>query len=86
MTGAQLGDRKAHRKVALNVAAVPYATDAASVERGRYLFMSSGCTACHGVDGTGADVVDDGKGMRIHAPNITPVLAERRAKRPWWSR
>ena len=71
--GAQLGDRKMHRQVALNVAAVPYVTDAASVERGRYLFMSRGCTACHGVNGAGADVVNDGKGMLVHAPNITPV-------------
>ncbi len=71
--GAQLGDRKMHRQVALNVAAVPYVTDAASIERGRYLFMSRGCTACHGVNGAGADVVDDGNGMRVHAPNITPT-------------
>ena len=26
----------------------------------------------HGVDGAGKDVVNDGKGMHVHAPNISP--------------
>ena len=71
--GAQLGERKSQRRVDVAVAAVPLAADAAGLERGRYLFMSRGCTECHGVDGAGKDVVNDGKGMLIHAPNITPV-------------
>ena len=29
--------------------------DAASVQRGRYLFNSRGCTECHGADGTGGE-------------------------------
>ncbi len=70
--GVQLGERKMNRKVQLVVAPVALPTDAASLERGRYLYRSRGCTECHGVDGGGKDVVNDGKGMHVHAPNITP--------------
>jgi mono/diheme cytochrome c family protein len=69
----QNGERKQHRLVALDVRPVPYADDATSLQRGRYLFLSRGCTECHGVDGRGKDVINDGKGMLVHAPNITSV-------------
>lgn len=72
VVGTQLGQRKMNRIVSVNVAALTLPTDAASIERGRYLYMSRGCTECHGVDGAGKDVVNDGKGMLVHAPNITP--------------
>ena len=72
VVGTQLGQRKMNRIVSVNVAALPLPTDAASIERGRYLYMSRGCTECHGVDGAGKDVVNDGKGMHVRAPNITP--------------
>ena len=71
LVAAELGERKMHRQIRLEVADVPFASDAASVERGRYLFMSRGCTECHGVNGAGKDVINDGKSMLIHAPNIT---------------
>ena len=71
--GAQLGERKTHRRIDVAVTPVALRTDAASLERGRYLFMSRGCAECHGADGAGKDVVNDGKGMLIHAPNITPA-------------
>lgn len=74
LLAAQLGERKMNRQITLSVPDVPLRTDAASVERGRYLFASRGCTECHGVNGAGKDVVNDGKGMLIHAPNITPVV------------
>ncbi|HEY0818538.1 MAG TPA: c-type cytochrome [Rhizobacter sp.] len=72
VVGTQLGQRKMNRIVAVNVAPITLPTDAASLERGRYLYMSRGCTECHGVDGAGKDVVNDGKGMHVRAPNITP--------------
>ena len=73
LVGAQLGDRKMQRKIDVKVAPVALREDADSIARGRYIFMSRGCTECHGVDGAGKTFVDDGKGMLLHAPNITPV-------------
>ena len=70
--GVWLGDRKLDRHVAVDVQPVAFKDDAASVERGHYLFMSRGCAECHGANGAGKDVINDGKGMLIHAPNITP--------------
>jgi mono/diheme cytochrome c family protein len=69
--GAQLGERKMQRHIDLKLDAVAYRSDAASIERGRYLFRSRNCAECHGVDGAGKDVINDGKGLLIHAPNIT---------------
>ena len=72
VVGAQMGERKMNRTVDVKISPVAYRTDAASIERGRYLYLSRGCTECHGVNGAGKDVVNDGKGMHVHAPNITP--------------
>ena len=71
--GAQLGERKMTRTIDVQVSPVALRNDPTSVERGRYLFMSRGCTECHGVDGAGKDVINDGKGFLVHAPNITPA-------------
>ena len=73
VVGAQLGERKMQRRIDVKVAPVALRDDAASVERGRYLFMSRGCTECHAADGAGKDVINDGKGFVVHAPNITPA-------------
>ncbi|MDP3821021.1 MAG: c-type cytochrome [Burkholderiales bacterium] len=73
VVGAQLGERKMQRRIDVKVSPVALRVDAASVERGRYLFMSRGCTECHAADGAGKDVVNDGKGFLVHAPNITPA-------------
>jgi len=73
VVGAQLGERKMQRRIDVKVAPVALRNDADSIARGRYIFMSRGCTECHGVDGAGKTLVDDGKGMLLHAPNITPV-------------
>lgn len=73
---AWLGERKMNRQVALPAsAAAPLAlsSDAATVERGRYLFLSRGCTDCHGVNGAGKVMIDDASGMHVRAPNITPA-------------
>lgn len=68
---AQLGERKAQRRVELTLAAVAIPDDAAAIERGHYLFRSRGCTDCHGVDGAGREFINDGKGLRVRASNIT---------------
>lgn len=72
VVGAQMGERKMNRTVDVKVTPVAFRSDAASIERGRYLYLSRGCTECHGVDGAGRDMVNDGKGMHVHAPNISP--------------
>lgn len=66
-----LGERKRQRAVEVAVQPVAWATDAASIERGNYLFRSRGCADCHGQDGGGREFINDGKGMRIRGPNIT---------------
>ena len=66
-----LGERKRQRVVDVEVAGVPWANDAPALEHGRYLFRSRGCADCHGVDGGGREFINDGKGMRLHGPNIT---------------
>ena len=68
----QLGERKMQRRIDVAVAPVALRGDADSVARGHYVFMSRGCTECHGVDGAGKTFIEDANGMRVHAPNITP--------------
>jgi len=69
-TGIVLAERKQQRRVELAVQAVPYKTDAAALERGRYLYASRGCVDCHGANGAGRTFVDDGA-LTIAGPNIT---------------
>lgn len=71
VTGTQLAERKLARQVSVNVRAVPIATEGQALERGKYLFMSRGCTDCHGTNGGGRDFINDGS-MRVAGPNITP--------------
>src|SRR4051794_33001087 len=68
----QIGERKLHRTVEVPAEALHLAASDAGAERGRYLYLTRGCVECHGADGAGRDVVNDGKGMLVHAPNITP--------------
>lgn len=47
--------------------------DAATLERGRYLYLSRGCADCHGANAGGRVFVDDPKGgLRLAGPNIGP--------------
>lgn len=71
MFASMLGERKRERTVDIAVQPVAWATDAQGIERGHYLFRSRGCAECHGPDGGGHEFINDGKGMRIRAPNIT---------------
>ncbi|MDM5180775.1 c-type cytochrome [Massilia sp. DJPM01] len=68
--GTWLGERKMARTIAVEVADMALPKDAASIAHGRYLFNTRGCATCHGRDGSGAAVIDDGA-MRIVSPNIT---------------
>lgn len=70
--GDQLARQKMQRKVEVAVKGVAFRDDAAAVERGRYLFASRGCVDCHGAQGGGKVFLDDGKGMLIKGPNISP--------------
>lgn len=65
------GGRKLVRKIDVAVQPVTFPADAASLARGKYLFESRGCTACHGANGAGAQVFDEANGLRVRAPDIT---------------
>jgi len=71
--GNQLATQKMTRQVMVDVRGVPPRDDAASIERGRYLYASRGCADCHGAHGGGQLFLDDGRGLRIAGPNISPA-------------
>jgi cytochrome c553 len=70
ITLAELGQRKLQRRVEVAVAPLVPQNGAASVERGRYLFASRGCAACHGGEGHGNIVVDEAA-MFVRSPDIS---------------
>lgn len=72
-SGLYLAEQKRNRTIDIKPRPVAYTTDAQTIERGRYLYASRGCTDCHGAQGTGREFVNDGKGTRIVGPNITPA-------------
>jgi len=69
--GLILGEQRAARRIDIKLAPVSLRGDAAAVERGRYLFGSRGCVDCHGSNGGGATLADDGKGLKLAGPNLT---------------
>jgi len=70
-TAHSLGESKLGRTVDVRVVPVAYATDAAALKLGKYLFESRGCGECHGMDGRGKVMVDDPGGLLVRTPNIT---------------
>ncbi|MFL6674971.1 MAG: c-type cytochrome [Massilia sp.] len=70
VVGKALGERKMERNIPLSVWPVEVTADAAHIERGRYLYSTRGCVACHGSSGAGKAVIRDG-GMYVVTPNIT---------------
>lgn len=70
VVGKALGERKLVRQVALTVAPIAVRADAAQIEQGRYLFRTRGCADCHGANGGGKTVIQDGP-MLVVSPNIT---------------
>ncbi|NCT82498.1 MAG: cytochrome c [Comamonadaceae bacterium] len=69
-TGWLQAERKMSRRVDVSIAPLALPTEAAALERGRYLFNSRGCAECHGVDGGGRKVIDSG-GLLVVAPHIS---------------
>ncbi len=72
LSGNLLAERKMNRQMNVSVKGVPLRDDAGPIERGRYLYASRGCADCHGANGAGKVFVDDGKGLRLAGPNISP--------------
>ncbi|OOG42253.1 c-type cytochrome [Polaromonas sp. A23] len=72
VVGTTLAENKGQRLVSVNVRPVTFPSDAQSLERGKYLFSSRGCVDCHGANGGGREFVNDGRGLRLAGPNITP--------------
>jgi mono/diheme cytochrome c family protein len=67
-----LSERKMNRVVDVPIASVNLASFNSNLERGEYLFVTRGCTECHGTRGEGKVVIDDpSTGLYIHSPNIT---------------
>ena len=67
-----LFDRKRERLIKVDVKPIPVAADTASLERGKYLFMSRGCGDCHAASGAGRVFIDEpGGGFYVRSPNIT---------------
>lgn len=70
--GSQLAEHRKNRRVEVPTTPLRLPGDAAALERGRYLYTSRGCADCHGADGAGRTFVDDGKGLKLAGPNISP--------------
>ena len=67
-----LGDRKIDRRVDIRVVPVAYAKPTPQVlQLGKYLFESRGCGECHGMDGAGRVMIEEGNGMFVRTPDIT---------------
>lgn len=74
---------KQHRSIELKVGAIAIPDDPAALERGRYLFLSRGCIDCHGTQGGGKVLINDGKGLHLRGPNIaqgSPTVASYRVE------
>jgi len=67
-----LSERKRNRVIDITVAPVAFATDEASIRRGKYLYESRGCMECHGANGAGRAVIDDPANLYVKSPNISP--------------
>lgn len=72
VTGNQLAQHRMNRQVEVLPSPVALRSDAAALARGHYLFASRGCVDCHGSNGGGRTFIDDGHGLRLAGPNISP--------------
>ena len=66
-------EARRNRVISVNVAPIAVATSPADIARGRYLYETRGCQQCHGANGAGRVVIDEG-GLLVRAPNITPAV------------
>ena len=68
---------RAHaRKYAVADPPLVVAADAATIERGRHLYVSRGCTGCHGDAGEGKLLFDAGPVAKIVPPNLTRTVRD----------
>ncbi len=70
VVGKGQGERKLARKVEVSVAPIAVGAEPERIEQGRYLFNTRGCADCHGANGGGRTVINDGP-MLVISPNIT---------------
>jgi mono/diheme cytochrome c family protein len=63
--------RKLDRLVTVKLAPVAFTTSAAARLRGEYLYLSRGCTDCHGENGAGRVFIDDPNGLFVRGANLT---------------
>lgn len=77
---------KRQRVVEIADADLPVLEGAAAVQRGRYLFESRGCANCHGLDAGGRVFENDGRGVELAAPNLTPQGKVARYSGSDWAR
>lgn len=67
-----LSERKINRVLDVNIAPIDLAALGPNMERGEYLFLTRGCSECHGAKGEGRVLIDDqSSGLYISTPNIT---------------
>jgi mono/diheme cytochrome c family protein len=80
-----LFERKRERVIKLDIKTIPVVTDAAALERGKYLFMSRGCGDCHAANGAGRAFIDEPDGsFYVRSPNITPAgVAAKYSEQDW---
>lgn len=68
--GKAAGERKLARKIAVDVAPLDVRLEPTRIAQGRYLFNTRGCADCHGANGGGKTVLEEGK-LLVVSPNIT---------------
>lgn len=71
LAGTQLAERRMNRLIDVRPLPVALRSDAAAIDRGRYLYGSRGCADCHGADGAGRTFVKTDN-LHLAGPNISP--------------
>ncbi|HEY0942455.1 MAG TPA: c-type cytochrome [Steroidobacter sp.] len=67
-----LSERKMNRVLDVQVAPADFASLDANMQRGEYLFLTRGCSECHGAGGEGRLMIEDpASGFYVYTPNIT---------------
>lgn len=70
------GERALARTYAVADPPLVVGTDPATIARGQHLYVSRGCTGCHGEDGGGKLLFDAGPVARIVPANLTRTVAD----------
>jgi mono/diheme cytochrome c family protein len=83
--GELLSSHKKERRIDVGKASLDIDLAQGRIEQGAYLFRSRGCVDCHGANGGGRVVIDNG-GLLVIGPNITNgenSVVRRYATRDW---